>query len=445
MAPRPPASGQGSGSGRVRHHLSIPLFRNAYALVAASALTSVLGLIYWGVAARRYPEIEVGRGGAAVAALLLIGGASQLNLTHILPRFLPAHGEQSRRLVVLSYGAATAAAVVIGGIFVTLGGVDSSLGGTGSPWPARAAFVAAVVAWNMFTLQDAVLAGIRQSVWVPVENGLFAATKVALVWLLAGHMPRSGIFTSWSVPAAVIAVPVSIVLMTRLLPAHQRSTAHREAPPSGDLLRYSAADYLGGLFQLASVNLMPLLVAAIVGLRANAAFATAWIAASAFDLALASVGVLFTVEGANDEDRIHALLGSTVRLSGAITAGGVAAIMVLAPTAMSILGEGYEAGADVLRLLALAMPFRAALTVFLSVARLRRRLVAMIATQAASCTIAVALAAYLLPRQGITGAALGYAVAQAVVAVAVIPTITREIQGAGHHGRPKHPGPAVMA
>lgn len=151
------------------------------------------------------------------------------------------------------------------------------------------------------------------------------------------------------------------------------------------------------------------------------------------------------MEGANDEDRIHALLGSTVRLSGAITAGGVAAIMVLAPTAMSILGEGYEAGADVLRLLALAMPFRAALTVFLSVARLRRRLVAMIATQAASCTIAVALAAYLLPRQGITGAALGYAVAQAVVAVAVIPTITREIQGAGHHGRPKHPGPAVMA
>lgn len=416
-------------SARLRGHLAVPLFRNAYALMAATALTSGLGLVYWGVGARHYSEVDVGRGGAVIAALMLIGGASQLNLTNILPRFLPEHGAKSQRLVLSAYGASTLAAVVIGGAFVGMGGVDSSLAGSGSPWPARMAFIAAVITWNLFTLQDAVLAGIRQAVWVPLKNGIFAVVKIGLLLLLADQMPSNGLFTSWAVPAALLAIPVDVVVFSRLLPAHARATAHRLPPPHRDLLRYATADYLGGLFQLVAINVMPLLVAALVGLEENAAFVTAWIAASAFELALLSIGVSFTVEGATGEEQIHRLARSTARLSGAISVAGVVAIVALAPTAMSLLGENYAEGVDVLRLLAVAMPFRAAVTVYLSILRLRRQLVPLVAIQAIGCASAVGLAAVLLPRQGITGAALAYAVAQVLVAAAIAPGLVRELRG----------------
>jgi O-antigen/teichoic acid export membrane protein len=423
-----PAAGH-RAPGRLRGHLGVPLFRSAYALVAATALTSVLGLVYWAVAARRYAEVDVGRGGAAIAALMLVGGASQLNLTNLLPRFLPEHGAHSRRLVVTAYGASTAAALVIGGSFVAFGGVDASLGGSGSPWPARVAFVVAVVIWNLFTLQDAVLAGIRRAVWVPIENGVFAVAKIALLFVLADAMPHAGLFASWTVPAALLALPVSIVVFTRLLPVHARATGHRQPPVRRDLLRYAGADYVGGLLQLTAINIMPLLVAALVGLEENAAFATAWVAASAFDLALVSIGVAFTVEGATDEEQIHRLARSTAKLSAGISVVGVVAIVTLAPTAMSMLGQGYAAGVDVLRILAVAMPFRAAVIVYLSLMRLRRRLVPIVAIQAVSCLTAVTLAVVLLPVRGITGAALAFAIAQVGVAVAIGPRLIRELRG----------------
>lgn len=418
-----------AGTGSLRRHLAVPLFRNAYALVVTTGLTSILGLVYWGLAAHNYSEVNVGRAGAAIAALLLLGGATQLNLTNVLPRFLPEAGERSQRLILTAYGSSAAAATFVAGAFVSLGGVDESMAVGSSPWPGRLAFVAAVVVWNLFTLQDAVLAGIRQAIWVPFENAIFAGAKIALLLLLASSMPRLGLFTSWSIPAAVLLVPVSILLFGRLLPAHVRATAHRIPTSHRDLLRYAAADYVGGLFQLITVHVMPLLVVALIGLEENAYFATGWIAAGAFDLALTNIGVSFTVEGANDGDDLPYLARRVARLAGAVSVIGGAAIFFGGPILMGMLGDEYRAqGSDVLRLLALAMPFRAVITVYLGLARLRRRLAAIVVVQGAGCVVALAVAVLLLPRWGISGASMGYLVGQAVVAIAVLPAVARDLR-----------------
>ncbi len=446
--PSSPVSGDGvlrSGAGSLRRHLAVPLFRNAYALVATTMLTSLLGLVYWGLAARNYSEVNVGRAGAAIAALLLIGGATQLNLTNVLPRFLPEAGTRSRRLVLTAYAASAAAALVVGGAYVALGGVDESMATDGSPWPARAAFVAAVVIWNLFTLQDAVLAGIRQAIWVPFENAIFAGAKIILLLLLASSMPRLGLFTSWSVPAAVLLVPVSVLLFGRLLPAHVRATSQRTPTPHRDVLRYAVTDYAGGLFQLSTIHAMPLLVVALVGVEENAYFATGWITAGAFDLALANIGVSFTVEGATDEEQLPQLIRSATRLAAAVSIIGGAAIYFGAPFLMGLLGPEYEAqGAGVLRLLALAMPFRALVTIYLSVARVRRRLVPIAVAQGAGCVIALSVAVFLLPRRGIDGAAIGYLAAQVAVALAVAPSVWADLRRRPV-GRPAAPPPTQPA
>ena len=52
----------------LRAHMASPLYRNAYALMINTAVTGVLGVLYWLLAARSYTAVEVGRASAAIAA-----------------------------------------------------------------------------------------------------------------------------------------------------------------------------------------------------------------------------------------------------------------------------------------------------------------------------------------------------------------------------------------
>ncbi|MBW3590991.1 MAG: hypothetical protein KY393_03945, partial [Actinobacteria bacterium] len=95
-----------------RNDLSDPLLRNAYALLINALGTSVLGLIYWILAARFYGPTLVGASSALISALLLAATVAQLNLGGTLARFLPRAGEDSRRLVLIAYAVSGAFAVV---------------------------------------------------------------------------------------------------------------------------------------------------------------------------------------------------------------------------------------------------------------------------------------------------------------------------------------------
>ena len=423
--------GGDTAPGRVRTHLSIPLFRNAYALVVTTALTSVLGVGYWALAAHYYRKADVGRASATVALLMLLAGITQLNLINGLPRFLPRAGSRSRRLVVGAYGATTAAAIVVVGGFVALGGADKEMAvGHSSPWPLRLVFVAAVVGWNLFTLQDSVLAGLREAVWVPVENALFSVAKIVLLVAVASALPRIGPFVSWTIPAVVAVIPVNILIFHRLLPRHVETTREAESMPGrAALTRFLAGDYLAGLFQLSSVNMLPLLVVHLVGLTAAAYFSTAWIVAGAFDLVLANIGVSLTVEGAIDQDRLPHLARSVARLSAAIAIPAAVVVALGAPFMLDVLGSEYRhGGAGVLRFFALAMPFRAVTVLYLSLARVRRRVRQLLAVQAASCLLVLGSAIALLPHHGITVAAGGYLVTQVIMAAMVLPSVVRTLR-----------------
>ena len=39
--------------------------------------------------------------------------------------------------------------------------------------------------WCVFSLQDAVLTGMRQAVWLPLENGVYGLAKIGLLVALA--------------------------------------------------------------------------------------------------------------------------------------------------------------------------------------------------------------------------------------------------------------------
>ena len=53
-------------------HVRTPLYFNAYALIASNAITSLLGLVYWSVAANLLTTVSIGLQSAAISMICLL-------------------------------------------------------------------------------------------------------------------------------------------------------------------------------------------------------------------------------------------------------------------------------------------------------------------------------------------------------------------------------------
>ena len=168
---RLPGLGRSSGGGS-------QLFRNAYALMINTGVSAVLGLGFWLAAARYYSESAVGQGSAAIAAMKFLAGLTAVALTGALARFIPVAGRTTGRLIFRTYAGSCVVVALAAGVFLLtldLWGpsyrfLQGSLNGL--------FFVLAVVAWNLLTLQDGVLTGLRSAVWVKTGSASVAIAGV---------------------------------------------------------------------------------------------------------------------------------------------------------------------------------------------------------------------------------------------------------------------------
>jgi O-antigen/teichoic acid export membrane protein len=418
--------------GRARAHLRDPLYRNAYALMASTVITSGLGVAFWVTAARLYDAEDVGRDTALILAMQGLALVGQLNLGTAIVRFLPQIRRRARRAVLAVYavsvttvGALTTLFVLgapkLAGDFAFLSG-DARLG---------AGYVAAVVLWVIFVLQDSVLTALRRTGWVPIENAIYGALKLAaLVALATAAATGHGILIAWSVPAVLIVPAISWLLFARLLPAHAESPrvgpSPLEAHGARKLVRFLGQDYLGSVLGQASLLCLPLLVVALLGSKENAYFAIPFALAMTVDLLFLNGATSLTVEGAHDERAARDLTRRLVRrVFGPL---GLVALLaaVAAPALLWPFGPDYVAeGTGVLRLLLAAGVFRATIFVFIAVMRLRRQSGAIMALEGSLFALLLTLTLTLGPRLGREGVGLAWIVANGTVALVVGPWLLR--------------------
>jgi hypothetical protein len=420
----PPGVRERSGAG-LRGELSDPLFRNAYALMANGGLTGLLGLGYWLLAARHYDPANVGRSWAVIQAVMFAGGLTALNA--MLLRFIPQSGRRTASFVLGAYGAGSAAALLIAlGFLATLdrwGPSFAHLHGVGPGlW-----FLTMTVAWNIFTQQDAVFTGLRRSHWVPIENTVFGLAKMVLLVAFAAALPSDGVGLSWMLPVLASLLPVNALIFARLIPAHVRETDGRRPPPTAaEIGRYVGGDYVGGIFAHATINLIPVVVAARIDSRTNAYFTMAWVLGMMLNLLSVTMAMSLTVEGSFDgtgfAGKVRAALRRTVMLlvpASALTA-------LCCPFALEVFGPGYAGeGAPLLQLLALATLPKAIIELYLGVLRVRShtRRIAVIQGTRFLGTLAVVLA---VPADRVlTGTGIGVLMVHLLIAAAILPALRR--------------------
>jgi O-antigen/teichoic acid export membrane protein len=411
----------------LREHLDAPLFRNAYALVVNTGITALLGFVYWVVAARLFTTNDVGLAAAAISAMTLLAGISLLNMEAVLVRFIPIAGRQTRRLVLGVFAGCSVLAVITSTIFIvglpvwtpSLDFLVTHFNGFG--------FIGATLAWSYFILLDGILVGLGRAVWVPVENALFGVAKLAFLLAFVGQRPF-GIFASWSLAAALVVIPFALLILLRFIPAHMEKPV-----PGAELTRktfrsYAAGDYIGSVFDLAAISLLPLIVTHWAGAEENAYFYQSWIIAYTLILVANNTARALTVEAARDASQLHSygrlVLKHTLKLLAPLVAG----VVILAPWILSVFGAAYAAeGTLTLRILALAALPHAVILLGLVTARLQHQLKTVIAIQGVIATVTLGTAVTLVERMGSLGAAIGWFSAQLIVAIVLLATYLRWI------------------
>ena len=428
-----PQAAVASGVAGVRATLRNPLYLNVYALTLNTVLSSALGIGYWIVAARLYSPRDLGAGAAVVSTMTFLSSLAQLNLNGTIARFLPAAGRHAGRMIGTAYGASCAAALLAGSVFLLIAPVVSPRTSPLVGGPVLAAtFVLSVAAWTVFTLQDSVLTALRGAVWVPVENAGFGIAKILLLVGLAATAPALGVYASWTVPVALALVPVNLLVFRRLLPRLRERRSAPDLPARGVLLRFVSLDYLGYLFLQCGTNGLPVLVAAVLGARANAVFYIGWLLGSSAELVAYHFGTSLTVESARDESRLPTYARQVLVRGLVLFAPGAAVLCLGAPVVLGLFGGEYAAGSGtVLRLFALAVVPKFVVTVFIAASRVRRRVGRIVLIQAVTSTIILAGAVLTMPVWSVTGVAAAYLTAQVVMAGSVLPWLVRLLRGTG--------------
>lgn len=410
--------------GKIITHLRLPLYRNAYALLLSGVISAGLGMVYWVLAARIYPATIVGLSSAAVSAMMLLSGLAQMSMNSALLRFIPRLGTATGKFIVICYGVSIGVAVSAGLLY---GAGITYWTPALAPYLQQplglALFILAVASWSIYVLEDSVLAGLRQAVWIPVENTLGALLKIILLLPFTTWLPTYGIFAAWLLPVLLSVVPVNLLIFGRLLPKHVQATTQQAPPQPAEVRCYVLGNYIGTLCYLGYTTLLPILVTARVSASANAYFYMPWMLATALQLIALNLTTSLTVEGTWEESKLALYCVRILKQALYLVIPLVGAFLIGAPWLLHLFGADYaQEGTQLLRLLALATLPNIVVMLQLSVARVQSNTRGVIGTQALLCVLLLGLSYLLLPTLGITAVGWAALVAQSGVAAVALKT-----------------------
>lgn len=395
------------------HHLA----RNSGMVMAGTAVSGLLGFVYWGVAARGYSSETVGVATALLSAMTLASLSATLGLGQTIIQRLPRADDVtwSKAVNTLVFGGAASGAIV-GLVSVALLPLLSHRFAVVHHPAFAPLIVLGTSALTVANLLDYVFIAQRAAHHVLLRSALFGVSKLLLLLapLAFAQLGLAAVVTAWVAAALLTSAFTLRALLPRLGRPHRWSTVGvatelRVLAPL--LVRNHSASLSAALIP----TLMPVLVVSRVSATANAYFYMAWLVASILLTVSPAVAGAMLAEGSYEPER----LGSQVRTGGLIIGGlligPVVVLCLLGPWLLAAFGSSYASNSYELLLLFMIVVIPDAVTnVYVTVLRVRSRVGVAAAMNFTMSATALSLAWVLLPRFGVTAAGWSWVAGQSV-------------------------------
>jgi O-antigen/teichoic acid export membrane protein len=391
---------------------------NSAYLMAATIVTSLLGYVFWTVAARRYPASVVGEAGAGISAMAfasLLGalGGSMAILAELPSKRRP--DEWAATVTVpLVFTSATSAVTALGTVAVLAQTGHSAFLYRDGWWVA--AFVVGAVATTASQLLENIWVAEQQAGWFLGASTVFAVVKLGIIAVpVFAVFGATGILSAWS---AVLAVTVAGCLVVLGHKYQYRPRLGGFSQRIWSMRQTLTGNYVISVGDQVTLYVIPVIVALQVSPAAAGWFYAAWKVGGFYAVFASAVGTSTFAEGSHHPHRaLPVALAGIKMILPLMTLGAVVTIFA-GHLVLSVFGKEYAAHAyALLVLLSLAAFPDAVVNIYRSVLRVRKRYRTAAGICWAVSASRLALTALGVARWGIAGAGWAWLATQTAGAI----------------------------
>jgi O-antigen/teichoic acid export membrane protein len=400
-----------------------PIVRNAAALYGATVVTSLLGFIYWFVAARLVPAQAVGIASAVQSAGQFLGYFCVIGLNTLVISELSVDKQHARSLMLTAVASVGVVSLVLSAVVgVGLQSLSSAIrAGVHGPVGLLVFILLGSVTTMLLVLDDACIGLLRGDLQLK-RNAVFAVTKLALlpvlIWAWAS---QSGIELVVAWLAGLI-----ISFMTLGLQLGKQTSgqgARLEFRRLFEKRRLMFAHHWLNLSIQAPRLLLPVLVVLILGARANAAFTAAFLVVGFINVIPSQLSTVLFALAPGDEAALRHQVRKTMRICRLLSVASAAFFLLFAGLILSAFGHDYKRATTALIILGLTTYPQSIKAHFVAIARVRGRMQQAAFRATVGAFLEVGLAAAGAHIHGLTGLAMGFLIATVIEAVFFSPSV----------------------
>lgn len=378
-------------------------------VIGASVSATILGAVWWLLAARFAAPDQAGCFVTALGIATLLAEVANLGVTYLLIRHFAGAGARGPALVRTGLALVTVVVASVVGLLAYTAPAVRLPGLSGIVAYGLFLMMALGIAW--YAITDALLLATGRR-WLLFARSF--VTSLGRVVLLAALISIGSL--SWPALLIGFAAPQllsSVIILTIARVDVFGGMRQRLFLNAGEMYwyaLYAGPSYIGNLITALVPNLLPLLVVWQLGPVTGAQFGLMWSIAGMMMLAPAAVSLTSFASGARGEGPINQIVRQSNWLLLAIELPFVVAVLMLAPLLFRFLGSAYEIiQQSQLAPLLLGVVCVGFTSQMYARARLHPRgLRVVIAGQSVQAVVVLNLALLLMPALGLLGVSLAW-------------------------------------
>jgi len=396
-------------------HLRMPLYINAYYLMANTVIVSLLGFVFWTISARYYTPKDIGLASALISSMGLIMSISNLGLGTGLIRFLP-DSKKPNSLINSSFTLISLASLLVGMVFLLgLNLWAKDLNFILSKFYYILFFLILAPAQALFSAQESVFIAYRSAKFTVIKNVTSALVRISLIILLTG-LGTLGIFFAIGLSIIILALVGIFLLLPKVLADYKFYWA-LEKNALKNMIKFSFENYISALLGSLHIMILPLMILNILGAESNAYYYIAYSIAGILFVIPGAISTSLFAEGSNDISNLSHNIKRSLQLSLLLLSIGIIAVFLIGDKLLLLFGKTYsQASFGMLKLLSLSSIPLSINSIIFTILRVNFKMKTVINLSALNA-LGILLLAYILSQKfQLTSIGIAWIVMQSVTA-----------------------------
>jgi O-antigen/teichoic acid export membrane protein len=408
---------------------NIMLF-NAGSICATTAVTSLLGFVYWWAATRWFPPQSIGVAAAAISAMTLLGQMCILGLGTLLTTELPRQPDKAGSLISTALIVVGIVGACAGLLFVYIAPYMSH-----EFYPLTAnirdevIFVVGISLTAIILVLDQALIGLLrggQRLW---RNALFATAKLIALIVVGFWLSSRGVMSIYATWVFGNTISLVVLLLPLVLKKHW---SVKNYLPRWELLRklrkQALLHHFLNLALQAPLLILPILVTMVISAETNAWFYISWkIVTFVFIVPAALTNVLQAMGSAQPSTLVHRAR-VTIGIAFAVSVLTICVLQFAAGQVLGLFGVSYATQAAwCLRILLLALFPIVIHEHYLSICRIHDRIGQALLRIVPGALLELGGAALGAHLMGLVGLSIGWVAATYIEAIFMFGTVYKAV------------------